>query len=122
MGVNAPMTWARIKGKPTTVGGYGITDAVTSVNGQIGSVVTTGAYAIGSFVIGRPQNNTAYGVGNQVNGSSLYATSVSASYDTENGWAVTAGQVLVNVGAWRCVSPAVGYNTYGIAGLWVRYA
>lgn len=38
--------WDLIKNKPTTLAGYGITDAVTSVNGQTGAVTLPGLFAI----------------------------------------------------------------------------
>lgn len=101
---------------------------VGSVNGQIGAVVTTDLYAIGSSVNGRPANHTAYAVNSTLAGSSLYAM-VSGGYrlsgvnKNPDGSSVFAAAPLVNVGSWRCVSQADGDNsTIGISGLWVRYA
>ena len=103
---------------------------VTSLNGQTGAVVDTTLYAIGSYVIGRPQNNTSsYAVNSTLAGSSLYSTGAGSAYDGSSwiDWAnnVRSGVSLVNTGSWRCVSPALAYTVGGQAampGLWVRYA
>ena len=102
---------------------------VSSVNGQTGAVVSTAAYAIGGFIIGRPFNLTAYSVGDTISGSSLYSTSVNTivyfdgtSTSWNNGFAGTPAYTLINAGSWRCVSPCSGTSTYGAAGLWVRYS
>lgn len=116
---------------------------VTSLNGQTGVIDNTTQYAIGSYVLGRPNNYTTTYNNSTIAGSSLYATGPTTyrNYDiSENivmsdGWvggtslAVTS---LVNTGSWRCVSIAgAGYrsnqgahnnNQNGIPGLWVRYA
>jgi len=105
--------------------GFGITDGVQSLNGQTGVVVDTTAYAIGSFIIGRPSNTTGYSVGSTIAGSSLYSTHAAAVYtgpfhdlyDPNTG---SAAQSLVNVGSWRCVSGTNG--SLAFSGLWVRYA
>lgn len=96
--------------------------SVTSLNGETGAITNTDLYAIGSYVNGRPANGTSYVVNNTVAGSSLYSTTVrSPSYRTDTGWYSLAGQTLVNVGTWRCVSPASGDgNLNNFSGLWVR--
>ncbi len=133
MGLSTPPpSWASIKNKPTTVAGFGISDlasnAVTSINGQVGAVTDTAAYAIGSFILGRPGNTTNYPVGSTIAGSSLYSCSMNGAYSTAYAWTwiignFSAQQALVNVGSWRCVSAAAsdGSST-AVAGLWVRYA
>lgn len=84
----------------------------------------TTLYAIGTYVMGRPQNTTGYAVNSTIAGTSLYATSGGAYYVTAGcnpGWQV-AGQTLVNTGTWRCMSPAMslGSGQQSFAGLWVR--
>lgn len=110
------------------------TGGVTSLNGQTGAITNTTLYAIGSYISGRPENTTNYGVNSTVAGSSLYSCSIpgtyTASYDYEyQRWSYywqNDGRNLTNVGSWRCVSAAIvssgtSFNT-GYAGLWVRYA
>jgi len=106
---------------------------VTSLNGQTGAVVDTTQYAIGSYVMGRPQNGTSYN-NSTIAGSSLYATNGGMYYQVAGegaGWNwpstgyFSPVNQLVNTGSWRCVSLAVGGSTYGglgYSGLWVRYA
>lgn len=104
---------------------------VTSWNGATGAITTTTAYALGSFVIGRPQNNTVnYAVNSTIAGSSLYATGSSVGYNGSF-WSTwynddrSSTVTLVNTGSWRCVSPAQAYAPGGqiaSCGLWVRYA
>jgi len=108
---------------------------VTSLNGQTGAIDNTTQYAIGSYIIGRPD---AYGTYNNttIAGSSLYATPsvVYRARNTESS-AATWGVAdffradaapntiyLVNTGSWRCVSAAGGNTVTGLPGLWVRYA
>lgn len=125
------------------------TGGVTSLNGQTGAITNTTLYAIGSYVIGRPSDTTHYVVDSTVAGSSLYATHPNGVckrinvydyvYDEFGGiissvylysyyeWKIegtawSAGETLVNIGSWRCVSPAIQAYIYGCAGLWVRYA
>lgn len=112
-------TWASISG------------GVTSLNGQTGAITDTNLYAIGSYVTGRPQNNTVYAVNSTLAGSSLYATSGAIRW-VGSGWidlsdssyyANTNMYTHVNTGTWRCVSPCgayqIGGGTYS-TGLWVR--
>ena len=91
----------------------------------------TTLYAVGTYVVGRPQNLSTYGVNSTIAGSSLYSTDVqnqciSTAYGVE--WQRTNGRTLVNTGSWRCVSPCGGNQSgnaqtfYGMPGLWVRYA
>ena len=133
-----PPSWASIKNKPTTVAGFGISDmasqsvnyaatagngGVTSLNGQTGAVTDTSLYAIGSFVIGRPANITAYAVNSTIAGSSLYATGPGGYYNSVwNDGLVGPAQTLVNTGTWRCVAPCPSQGGNGGAGLWVRTA
>jgi hypothetical protein len=106
---------------------------VTSLNGQTGAIDNTTQYAIGSYVLGRPQNFTSYN-NSTIAGSSLYANSSIAWYNSNEGsvnWLTPASYnlgnspTLVNTGSWRCVSIAAananGANVTGSCGLWVRY-
>lgn len=112
---------------PITVGGTAITfnDGTTQSSAGISN---TNLYSIGSFVTGRPANATNYVVNDTIAGSILYSTVPTAYRYVPNGvWqggvaGITVNASLVNVGSWRCVSSASGDNTYGAAGLWVRYA
>lgn len=110
---------------------------VTSLNGQTGAIDNTTQYAIGSYVLGRPFNISAYN-NSTIAGSSLYAVSAGASVadeyneqsqfqSTQWRWWQGASPASntsshVNTGSWRCVSYAGNPNGYGAAGLWVRYA
>jgi len=112
-------TWASVA--PATP-----SSGVTSLNGQTGAITDTSLYAIGSYIIGRPADSFNYAANSTVAGSSLYATSMIASYDPTSSpsW-LNAKEVLVNVGTWRCMSVAWGnatypYNGIGYPGLWVR--
>jgi hypothetical protein len=104
---------------------------VTSVNGSTGAVTVsppTTYAAVGTYIIGRPQNTTTYAVNSTIAGSSLYTCNPNANYSqlSESGdsWTAAAGETLINTGTWRCMSPAMGQTvaggTIGFAGLWVR--
>jgi hypothetical protein len=117
------------------LGATGITFQDNSVQTTAGGPVTT-QYAIGSYVLGRPLNNTSYN-NSTIAGTSLYAAGSQSNtrWDSE-GQAMTfivnngSGNSLVNTGSWRCVSiaPGNGINSglggdgFGQLGLWVRYA
>lgn len=92
---------------------------VTSLNGQKGEIVNTSLYAVGGYVVGRPQNTTQYNVDSTVAGSTLYATGTDGTRDASS-WYSGLTPTLVNVGTWRCVSPAGNYLGNGFMGLWVR--
>jgi hypothetical protein len=103
---------------------------VTSLNGATGAITTTTAYALGSFIMGRPANLTSYVVGDTIAGSSLYAVASGVTWDAAPNWRTMANNTLnvnpsaINTGSWRCVSPSnltSGLGA-GLAGLWVRYA
>jgi hypothetical protein len=117
---------------------------VTSLNGQTGAIDNTTQYAIGSYIMGRPQNHTTYN-NSTIAGSSLYAVTGGFYYGANEGGGATwrnygapgggpgtSFNALVNTGSWRCVSLASQYAVgapsqpadwlaAGI-GLWVRYA
>ena len=102
---------------------------VTSLNGQTGAITDTTLYAIGSYVTGRPQNESTYSVNATLAGSSLYSVPPSAIWrgGKVNSWGIeinntgtNIGQSLINTGTWRCMSSAHNYNGYALAGLWVR--
>jgi hypothetical protein len=112
------------------LGATGIIFHDNSVQTTAGGPVTT-LYAIGSYTVGRPQNNTDYPVNSTIAGTSLYTTGHGPTHDSnESGtlaapFSGVAGAVLVNTGSWRALSRA--YNavsgSYGwCQGLWVRYA
>jgi hypothetical protein len=110
----------------TTWTSAALSGGVTSVNGATGAVVTTSLYSIGGVISGRPQNASNYAVDSTIAGSSLYAVSNSAWYNPGGYWGSSGSggnsQTLVNTGSWRCVSPAYSDGTWGVTGLWVRYA
>ena len=102
---------------------------VATLNGQTGAIVNTNLYAIGSYVTGRTNNGTTnHTVNSLLSGSQLYSVSPNCHY--QGGlWGLwlstsffnnTAAATLVNVGTWRCVSPAPIINSRGTLGLWVR--
>jgi hypothetical protein len=135
---------------PSLVGGTNITisgtwpnqtvtaagGGVTSLNGQTGAITDTSLYAIGSYVIGRPQNTTSYATDSTVAGNILYATQplacVSRSSKGAFNWffsdsGFNFGAViknLVNTGTWRCMGGAQFFSSggtqNGTSGLWVR--
>lgn len=98
---------------------------VTSLNGQTDAITNTNLYSIGSYVVGRPKNATQYSVNSTIAGSSLYAASTGTytngvdwyGYD---GFQAIISATLVNTGTWRCVSPCVAVDGFGLSGLWVR--
>jgi hypothetical protein len=132
---------------PSLVGGTNITisgswpnqtvtasgGGVTSLNGQTGAITDTNLYAIGSYIIGRPQNITNYGANSTIAGSSLYST-IALAYiqltccGTNPTWMTASlggspARNLISTGTWRCISPAPlgGFSANnGISGLWVR--
>jgi hypothetical protein len=101
---------------------------VTSLNGQTGAITNTGLYAIGSYITGRPINNSAYAVDSTIAGSSLYAVSLPLTTNGTNFYiAYSAATVapannytLINTGTWRCMSPCGTNGTQAASGLWVR--
>lgn len=103
---------------------------VTSFVGQTGAINVSNPYSIGSMVMGRPANLTTYNPGDAISGSILYALSGSTRYNSvgsvfQDNQGNTLPSVLVNVGSWRCVSPAyqqTGGANLAYVGLWVRYA
>ena len=100
---------------------------VTSLNGQSGAVVNTSLYAIGSYVIGRQRNSTTHAVDSTIAGSTLYASNT-YWYPYNNSFYIpgtgnASGDVLVNTGTWRCVTPTLttgGTYPQLATSLWVR--
>ncbi len=142
-----PPSWASIKNKPTTVAGFGITDmgSQTVANATNATNATTAAnvtnvttsqvaaaiagisgIGVGAYVVGRPQNFTTYNVGDTIAGSSLYQVTTSTVLNSSGpAWwqtfvNATYSPSLVNVGTWRCMSPARSTATQGDPGLWIR--
>lgn len=108
----------------------GITVSGTAITFNDGTTQSTAAtvpttlYAVGTYVIGRPYNNTVYSVNSTLAGSSLYATPPGSYW---NGGSIIDGitgafpvATLVNVGTWRCVSPTGTSGSNASVGLWVR--
>ena len=136
---NSALITVDSQGRITAASNVAASGGVTSLNGQSGAVVNTTQYAIGSYVIGRPNNGNNYD--NQtIAGTSLYVTSPTGFYinainesfsSPAQGFSALnsafSGSQLVNTGSWRCVSRTYGasnvpsYDAWG-AGLWVRYA
>jgi hypothetical protein len=121
------------------LGATGITFQDNSVQTTAGGPVTT-LYAIGSYTIGRPATANTVSVDTTIAGSSLYMTSMNASYafqydENSNfqsqgffpipGIGNSSSQSVITVGSWRCLSTAYaisGEGTRALPGLWVRYA
>jgi hypothetical protein len=102
---------------------------VTSLNGQTGAITNTDLYAIGSYVTGRPANQSNYAVNSTLAGSSLYAAPPGGEwvggtsfyvFSFNQNTAYSVPGALVNTGTWRCVSTAFGNGTASQSGLWVR--
>ena len=106
------------------------TGGVTSLNGQTGAITNTTAYAIGQVIVGRPANTASYAVNDTIAGSSLWNSCCGSYYANGGGFSpgvglgtVLNGPTLVNTGSWRCVSTAGSHSTsWGLSGIWVRYA
>jgi hypothetical protein len=107
-----------------------ITVSATSITFNDGSVQITAPslpltlYQIGTYVTGRPQDVVSYPVNHILSGGVLFNTSPSGVWSNAQCppiWA-GAGQVLINVGTWRCISPAFALAGTGRAGLWIRIA
>jgi hypothetical protein len=135
---------------PSLVGGTNITisgswpnqtvtasgGGVTSLNGQTGAITDTTLYAIGSYVNGRPQNNTTYAINSTVAGSILYSTQpitylsesskgvFSWSYSSNPGIGVgPAGNPTIQLtgsGTWRAIGAATITSRQAVTCLWVR--
>lgn len=106
-----------------TVGGSVITFNDGTTQSTAAGAIPTTLYAVGTYVLGRPANGSAYGVNSTISGSSLYATSANGYYAIcPPGFGNSSGPTLVNTGSWRCLSPAHGNGAFGWTGLWVRYA
>jgi hypothetical protein len=100
---------------------------VTSLNGQTGAITNTTAYAIGSYINGRTNDQaTVYTVGSTYAGSSLYAMPPGSGYSTGSGGFTvpskgTFSPPNVGTGTWRCVSPSFYMQAdYGTNALFVR--
>jgi hypothetical protein len=101
---------------------------VTSLNGQTGAITNTDLYAIGSYVIGRPANNTDVAPNTTIAAASLFNLGTGIIRNTQdNIWAfqgtgATATASVVTTGTWRAMSRAPGSASLnsGWAGLWVR--
>lgn len=100
---------------------------VTSLNGQTGAITNTTAYAIGSYINGRTNDQaTTYTVGSTYAGSSLYAMPPGSGYSTGAGGFTVPGKGTISppnvgTGTWRCVSPGFYLNSdYGTNALFVR--
>lgn len=117
------------KGRVTSVTTNAVSGGVTSLNGQTGAITNTDLYAIGSYVTGRPLNNSTYSPNTTIAGSSLYQASPGFEWagsttfmfyspNYQQAYAMTA--TIVNTGTWRCVSTAHGGYGLGTTGLWVR--
>lgn len=139
IGSNVPQSKLDVNGtvKATSfIGdGSGITNlpvpagVVTTLNGQTGAVVNTDLYAIGSYVTGRTNSNSiSHTLNSLLSGSQLYSVSPSCHYQgglwgfwlSTSFYSSTSAATLVNVGTWRCVSPAPIIQSRGTLGLWVR--
>ncbi len=125
---NGAVTVAKISatGTPnssTFLRGDGSWGSATPSTADVGSAYGgLTAFAVGAYVMGRPQNTSNYNQGDTIAGSSLYMTAPNASYDGSwSGGAV----VLINTGTWRCMSRCVqltfaGPSFAGVAGMWLR--
>lgn len=81
MGISAPPpSWASIKNKPNTMGGFGITDGVQSLNGQTGAITNSALGAIGSYYQSFQTQTIANGA--TVSGSTL--TYQDAAFSPQN--------------------------------------
>jgi len=127
------------QGRVTSASNVAVAGGVTSLNGQTGAVVDTTLYAIGSYIVGRPQNSTNYNADSTIAGSSLYNNYAGRNADIQTGcgqfwgtvWCgdrsagiaqLTPTAVLINTGTWRCMTQAVGDGCIAGPGLWVRTA
>ena len=116
------------KGRVTSVTTNAVSGGVSSLNGQTGAITDTNLYAIGSYVVGRPANQTQYAANSTIAGSSLYGTDTCTFRFISGGvWknnvsgADVSSPALINTGTWRAMSVAGAIDgNYGFPGLWVR--
>jgi hypothetical protein len=100
---------------------------VTSLNGQTGAITNTSLYAIGSYVTGRTQTDSALTANTTAAGSALYSTALGVAQNGASGWEVYGGSgvattpSVVGTGTWRLMTPADSTsNGRRMGGLWVR--
>lgn len=106
-------------------------------SGDIAVGASTTAGDVGTYTVGRPENETIYNTGDTVSGSSLRVTVSGAWYYTGNWQRVGAGGSdtpsyygSTRSGTWRLMSKAgaelysggtaAGGSGWGMPGLWVR--
>lgn len=99
---------------------------VVSLNGQIGVLVNTTLFSIGSYVVARANDNTTdYTINSTYAGSTLYAVAPGVENDGSLPW-TTSGQnanqpaTLINTGTWRCLSGTAHSNGNASSALFVR--
>ena len=93
----------------------------------VGGSSSPSAYAVGSYITGRPNNFTRYATGDTATSlqSIPFSSSNSMQYLNTSGWQSLGAGVTVATpsGTWRCMSTTWGspapYN-YGYKGLWMR--
>jgi hypothetical protein len=136
---NSALITIDAQGRVTAASNVAVAGGVTSLNGQTGAITNTSLYAIGSYIIGRPQNSTNYAADSTIAGSSLYSNMAGRNADIQVGCSPTWGSVfvgqrnagiaeilptavLINTGTWRCITQAVGDGCIAASGLWVRTA
>lgn len=114
-GVADAVDWAKVQNKPTTIEGYGITDAVTSVNyksgivnltaSDVGALAITGGTLTGNLQIGSTSLRTnGYVIGTWLQGTAsnhLNYTATKFAVQDASGWIYhrTASEVRTDIGA-----------------------
>lgn len=116
--------WPGNAGTVTSItAGSGLTGGTITSTGTI--AVDTSNYAIGSYVTGRPRNATNYALGNTVAGTSLYAITMGADYESSFNTFYYGGSPqtpsLVNTGTWKCIVPTHSFVTSGPCGCNARF-
>lgn len=115
-----PPTWASIKSKPTTVAGFGISDALTGITAaQVGNAMAgLTAYNVGTFAWGSAQS-----IGINSTTSAFYPTNSQTNsgigYQGATPTSMCSGSAAG--GTWRCMSFSNSNNSTQVA-LFMRIA
>ena len=96
---------------------------VSLTNGPANAPQSTAFGAVGTYIIGRPNNSTAYAV--NATASSLYSVSIFRNYTTGNTiWATNnwddIGTPTSVSGTWRAMTECTSNGSDANIGLWVR--
>ena len=110
--IDSSRNFTNIAGGFKTVNG----DSVVG-SGDISAGASTTFDDVGTYIIGRPLNTSAYNT--NTTASSLRSVGYPGEYWNGSSWDISGTNTLMS-GTWRCMSPAVNAFSRGYLGLWVR--